>query len=61
MNKITLYYYREVNSITCICGYVKTCHTGDLVIYGAITIDPCTGNCQVCQEEVEKGDYYNCR
>ena len=56
MSKIT----RKVNSITCICGYVRTYLTCDLVITGTITKDIYPGNCEMCHQEVNKQEYYNC-
>ena len=61
MSKITSYYHRKVNSIKWICSYVETYHACDHVINGTITIDSCSGNCEVCQEEVDECENYDCR
>ena len=61
MSKITLYSNIKINSVTCICGYVGTYHTCDHVMNGTITIVSCPDNCKVCQKEVDKREYYDCR
>ena len=58
---MALYCHRKVNSITCACGYVGTYNACDHIINGTINIYPSPDNCNVCQEEVEKREYYNCR
>ena len=45
----------------CVCVYVGTCHACDHVINGTTTICLCPGNYKVCQEEVYKREYYDCR
>lgn len=58
---MTLYCHREINSITCICGYLGTNHPCDFVINGTITIPQCPDNCDICQEKVDKCEYYDLR
>ena len=58
---VALHCDREINSITCVCGYVGTHHACDHVKNGTITICPCPDNCKFCQEEVHKCKYYDCR
>ena len=50
-----------MNSITCLCGYVGKYHVCDHVINGTINIYPCSDNCNVSQEEVDKYEYQDCR
>ena len=38
-----------------------TDHTCDHVINETGTIDSCPNNCKVCQAEVDKREYYECR
>lgn len=52
--KTTLHCHREIDFITCICGYVGTYHASNFVINGTITIDYESWN--VGQEE-----YWDCR
>ena len=58
---MALYCQKKINFITCICGNVGTYHACDHVIYGTITISSCPENCKVCQEEVDKREYYDYR
>ena len=63
MSKIIIYCHREVHVYlwTCNCGYMGICHTCYLIIYGNITTDSCLDDSKVCQQKVDKRDYYNCR
>ena len=58
---MTLYCHREINSITCVCGYLGTDHSCDHVINEIITIRAHLDNCKVCQKEVDKCKYYDVR
>ena len=56
---MTLCCHREINFITCVCSYLGTDHSCNHVINGNITIRPCLDDCKVCQEEVDKREYYD--
>ena len=58
---MAIHCHRKINSIMCVCGYVGTYHACDHVINGTITICPCPDNCKVCQEEIDKCEYYDGR
>ena len=60
-NKHALYCNRQVNLITCICGYVETYHACDHVINRTIIIYYCPANCKVCQENINRLEYYDCK
>lgn len=38
-----------------------TYHTCDHVKDGTITVHSCSDNCKVCQEEIGKPEYFDCR
>ena len=61
IKKMGLYCHRKIKSITCVCIYVGTYHACDQVINRTITICPCPDSFKVCQEEVDKREYYDCR
>ena len=58
---MALYCHRKNSFIACVCGNAATYGTCDHVINGTIAICPCPGNYKVCQEEVDKHEYYDCR
>ena len=61
MSKITIYCQRELKSIACIYVYIGTYHACNHVINGAITRNSCSDFYKICQEEMNKHEYYDCR
>ena len=45
----------------CVCGYFGTNHACSKIINGKISISPCPDECPVCQDAIDKCEYFDLR
>ena len=57
----TIYYHRGINAITYACDYFGANHVSSKIINGTTSIRSCPEKCTVCQDAIDKRDYFGLR
>ena len=53
--------HREINAITCMCAYFGANHLCSKIMNGTISISSCPDKYPVCQDAIERRDYFGLR
>lgn len=62
MSTIQIIVHRELNSVTCTCGYTGLNHECKFKIKeGILSIKKCSNDCKLCEQELEKQEYHSRR